>query len=52
VSLIPRAGRRKTRNARKGEVETAEGQFGCLAVDNLYNIYDLTDRIPPQISHI
>jgi hypothetical protein len=44
--LLPRAGRRKTMNARKTEVEEAYGQFGCLAIDNLYNIYDLTDRTP------
>jgi len=41
---MPRANRRKTKNARKTEVEESD-QFGCLAVDNLYNIYDLTDRI-------
>jgi hypothetical protein len=44
VSLIPRAGRRKTQRARATEVEEASGQFGCLAVDNIYNVYDLTDR--------
>lgn len=47
ASLIPRANRRKTKNARKSEVEDSQDQFGCLAVDNLYNIYDLTDRICP-----
>ena len=45
VSLLPRAGRRKTKSAKRTEVEDAQGQFGCLAVDNLYNVYDLTDRM-------
>jgi hypothetical protein len=35
--------------ARKAEVEESHGQFGCLAIDNLYNIYDLTDRIIPLL---
>jgi len=46
ASLLPRANRRKTQNARQSEVEETHGQFGCLAIDNLYNIYDLTDRTP------
>jgi len=46
-SLIPRGGRRKTKDARKSEIEDCNGQFGCLAIDNLYNIYDLTDRTLP-----
>jgi len=41
---MPRANRRKTKKARKSEVEDSHQQFGCLAVDNLYNIYDITDR--------
>jgi hypothetical protein len=44
ASLVPRANRRKTKSAKEPEVEEAHGQFGCLAVDNLYNVYDLTDR--------
>lgn len=54
VSLVPRAGRRKTKDARRNEVETSHGQFGCLAIDNLYNVYDLTDRTlhPSLISNV
>jgi hypothetical protein len=47
ASLVPRANRRKTKNARKAEVAESQDQFGCLAMDNLYNIYDLTDRTLP-----
>lgn len=51
ASLLPRKGRDKPGS--EGEdrlrgVAGEAGKYGCIAVDNLYNIMNTTDRTQPR----
>ncbi|GMK59318.1 hypothetical protein CspeluHIS016_0703330 [Cutaneotrichosporon spelunceum] len=43
--IIARAGRKRTKKSRPDEVGLHQGQFGCMAVDTVYNIFYYTDPV-------
>lgn len=43
--LIPRAGRERTKDAPPDVALDKVGRYGCMAVDNLYNIYNMVDPV-------
>lgn len=43
--LIPRAGRERTKDAPSDVALDKVGRYGCMAVDNLYNIYNMVDPV-------
>lgn len=55
ASLLPRKGRNKPgseNDDRLRDVAGEPGKYGCLAVDNLYNIMNTTDRMYPIPSRL
>ncbi|OLL24515.1 putative phospholipase [Neolecta irregularis DAH-3] len=50
TNLIPRAGRRKTKDAEAGIAHDGVGRYGCPAVDNIYNIYHSCDPVAQKLS--
>ena len=48
ANLVPRRGRQKASSPESHYGD--QGQFGCLAVDNIYNIFDVNDPIALQVN--
>lgn len=43
--LIPRKGRERTKDATPDVALDKAGRYGCMAIDNLYNVYNMVDPV-------